>query len=561
MIVQIPAFQGMVTALAPRLLNPEQGEYAENCTFRTGNLVPAKGRSSVPPGTFAGETFIANAETLYLYEDEFWFSWADDVSAVPSPINEDPFRRVYFTGDGVPKYTNSSIATGAGTLPFASYLLGIPASTAPIGTVTYYDQSQDLPEGDDASGYDVPSESGYINLETLDDTTRFYVCTLVSAYGEEGPPGPPTSALEIYSPNDSVELAFGDTGGFGNRNITTRRIYRTASSIDTTSFYLCGEQPVVNGTFVDTLTDAQLGAELATQNYDLPPEDMQGIILTSFGVVVGFTGNTVVPSEAALPYAYPVDYRQTVPDTIMGLAETAGGIVIVTDNKPAIMTGAMPDAFTITVMDAPYPCLSKHSIVDMGESVMYASHEGLVSVSQSGARLLSQPFLSRDYWKSLKPETMKAYRASDYYIAFFDNGKGCMVDMRSGDFSELDFSATAAYFDGPTGELYVLDEADGQLKTMNSGAGLTLTWRSKVFDVRGKSLTIGKILTQSPGTLTVSIVVDGVQLMGVPVTGIDPIFRLPAFRGDRLQFEVTGTGEIESIILASSAEELRSVQL
>ena len=429
----------------------------------------------------------------------------------------------------------------------------------PLVTVNYHDQSEDLDDGDDVSSYDTEPQSGFINIETLDDVTRFYVCTYVSAYGEESAPGTVSDAVELFSDSDVPSLSFGDTGGFGNVNITTRRIYRTASSSDSTSFYLCGEIPVTNGNFTDTLTDAELGAELSTQDYDKPPEDMQGIILTSFGVVVGYTGNTIVPSEAALPYAYPVAYRQSVPDTIMGLAETAGGIVIVTDNKPAIMTGAMPDAFTITVLDAPYPCVSKHSIVDMGESVMYASHEGLVSVSQSGAKLLSQPFLSREYWQSLKPSTMKAYRASDYYIAFFDNSRGCMVDMRSGDFVELDFYADAAYFDGPTGELYVLES--GQLKTMNSGAGLTLTWRSKVFDIRGKSLTIGKILTQSPGNLSVSVVVDGVQLMAVPLTGVDPIFRLPAFRGDRMQFEVTGTGEIESIILASGAEELRSVQL
>ena len=559
MIVHIPSFQGMVTALAPRLLSAEQGEFAENCVFRTGNLAPAKGRSVVPDGTFASQNFVSGAESLYLYEDDFWFSWDKDVNAVPSPINEDPHKRVYFTGDGVPKYTNSSIATGAGTLPFSSYELGLPSPAVPIVTVNYHDQSEDLDDGDDVSSYDTEPQSGFINIETLDDVTRFYVCTYVSAYGEESAPGTVSDAVELFSDSDVPSLSFGDTGGFGNVNITTRRIYRTASSSDSTSFYLCGEIPVTNGNFTDTLTDAELGAELSTQDYDKPPEDMQGIILTSFGVVVGYTGNTIVPSEAALPYAYPVAYRQSVPDTIMGLAETAGGIVIVTDNKPAIMTGAMPDAFTITVLDAPYPCVSKHSIVDMGESVMYASHEGLVSVSQSGAKLLSQPFLSREYWQSLKPSTMKAYRASDYYIAFFDNSRGCMVDMRSGDFVELDFYADAAYFDGPTGELYVLES--GQLKTMNSGAGLTLTWRSKVFDIRGKSLTIGKILTQSPGNLSVSVVVDGVQLMAVPLTGVDPIFRLPAFRGDRMQFEVTGTGEIESIILASGAEELRSVQL
>ena len=145
MRISVPTFKGQNNAFAPRLINNEQAQLASNCSVKNGNLAPLKPRSGVNPQP----TLANNINTLFLYQDAHWFSWPDDVDVVESPISDDQYQRVYFTGDGVPKYTTNSLATGAGVLPFAEIELGLDSPDAFAVSATYYDQSQDLGENDD----------------------------------------------------------------------------------------------------------------------------------------------------------------------------------------------------------------------------------------------------------------------------------------------------------------------------------------------------------------------------------------------------------------------------
>jgi hypothetical protein len=550
MRIAVPTFKGINNAFSPRLIENEQASSAANCFTRNGNLTPLKSNAS--EGT---PTLAANAKSLFLYQDAFWFSWTGVVNAVDSPIAQDDYQRVYFTGDGVPKYTNSSTATGAGVLPFASYELGVDNPTSFSFTVTYHDQAADLDEGELESDYPTMPDSGFINIETDDDETRFYVCTYVTAYGEEGPPSVITSNIELYHPTDSVTLNFSDTGGFGQQNITQRRIYRSATSGESTELYLVAEIPVTDTSYTDNVAGYALGALLATDDYDKPPTDMVGLIVTATGVAIGYTGNTIVPSEPYLPYAYPTGYRQSLPDNIKGLVEMNGGIVVATDNKPAILYGSTPDSYTLNVLDAAFPCVSSRSLVDMGEAAIYASHDGLVSVSQGGAQLITTNLLSKEYWRSLNPETIEAYRYHEYYIGFYGASAGFMFDLRTGNYFELDFYASAGYFDSASGKLYLV--VNDALVSFDNGSELTYTWESKQFDLTNTTFSVAKIRGESLDNTQFAIEVDGTEIMSVALSGADRTVRLPPFRARRLSFKLTGTDEIESVIIASSTEELR----
>lgn len=546
----VPTFKGLVNAVSPRLIAESQSQVASNCRVRNGNLRPLK--SNIAEGS---PTLATNAKTIFLYGDTHWFSWDSDVSVVNSPIAQDGYQRVYFTGDGEPKYTNSAIATGAGVLPFADYQLGVDNPESFLYSVTYHDQSLDLEEGDDPANYTTEPESGYINVETDDDETRFYVCTYVTAYGEEGPPSPISSNIELFSPSDVVTLSFYDNGGFGDQNITLRRIYRTATSGDATQLYLVDEIPVTDASYQDNKQSYELGALLATDDYDKPPSDMQGLIVTTFGVAIGFADNAIIPSEPYLPYAYPIGYRQSLPDNVVGLAEMSGGIVVATDNKPAIMSGTLPDSFTVTVLDAALPCVSGQSLVDMGEAALYASHDGLVSISQGGAQIITTTLLSKEYWQSLQPETIRAYRYGEYYVAFYGGASGFVFDLRNGDFFELDFYADAGFYDTKSGKLYLV--VNDALVSFDNGSELTYTWQSKDFDLTDSMLSCVKIRGESLDNTQFTLTADGADILTLSLSGADQFFRLPSFRARRLSFTLSGTDEIESVILATSPEELR----
>tara|TARA_R110002167_G_scaffold91458_1_gene246086 strand:- start:159475 stop:161133 length:1659 start_codon:yes stop_codon:yes gene_type:complete len=546
---QIPIFKGLNNAISPRLIPDEQAQFSKNCLLRNGNLSALRAN--------AGETTPALAtspESLFLYQDTHWFSWGGDVTALNSPIAQDQYQRVYIIGDGAPKYTNSSIATGGGALPFSDYLLGIPSPNQPIGDITYYDQELDLVSPDVATDFPVDSNSGYINITTDEDETRFYVCTLVSAYGEEGLPSVVSTVLEMLYSKDFVTLTFSDLGGFGNYNITKRRIYRTATSGEITEFFLVDEIPVTQATYVDNNVTSLLGAELNTTSYNSPPSNMAGGIITANGVLVGFAKNEIIPSEPYLPYAFPLEYRQSLPSNIVALAEMSGGIVIATDDKPAIMTGLTPNSYTLTILDAAYPCVSKRSMVDIGEAAIYASHDGLVAISQQGASLASESTLSREYWHTINPDSIHAYRYKDYYIGFCNGDMGFSFNLKDGTFTELDFYASAGFFDTKTGKLYLL--VDDLLVSFDNGSELSFTWQSKEWQLPNASLSTVKVRGNVLAGITLKVIADDIQIMSKSLENTIDTFRLPAIRAERLSVELTGTGEVSTVTLGSSPQDL-----
>lgn len=549
MRIAVQAFRGMNNAVSPRLIENEQGERAVNCVVKNGNLTSLKNNKAVasPP------TLAANARTLFLYRGTHWFSWPVDVDVVDSPIAEDEYDRAYYTGDGVPRYTNSSIATGAGVQPFANNTLGLDNPDAFSASVTYHDQSNDL-DGRDPNDFESEPESGYLNLETDDDETRFYVCTYVTDFGEESAPSAVSQELNIFCEDDSVTLTFSDTGGFGAQKISRRRIYRSATSGDVTQFFLVDELPVSTDTYTDTKSVYELGAELETEEYAKPPENMKGLIATSNGVVIGFVGNTVVPSEPYLPYAYPLAYRQTLQDKVVAMAEMSSGVVIATEDKPVIMQGTLPDSFTMTVIDAALPCVSKRSMVDMGEAAIYASHEGLVSISQGGAQLITKDLLSEDYWQSLDPSTVQGYRYNEFYVGFYGGSAGFVFDLRRGDFFELDFYASAGYFNSPEGKLYLI--VNDTLVEFDAEGDLTYTWQSKQYDISRTTPSSVKVFTENAQNTAMRVYADNALVVDMPLMGTDPVARLPAFRGRRLHFVLEGNDEIETVAIATSQGEL-----
>ena len=551
MLISIPTFQGMNTSLSSPLISETQSPLASNCVVREGKLQPLKSNESITQ-----PTLVANATTIFLYDDNHWFSWVNEVHAVNSTIAQDQFERVYFTGNGVPKYTNSSIATGAGALPFASYELGLDAPDPPTITArNYYDQSLDLAANETVDDYPTETGSGFINIETSDDETRFYVCTYVSAYGEESQPSLVSEAVELFYSKDTVELFFGDIGGFGNVNIIRRRIYRTATGGDTTEFFLVGEQDVSSSTFLDNRSTSQLGAELTTEGFVKPPANMQGIIGTSTGVIIGFAGNEIIPSEPFLPYAYPLDYRQSLADNVVALAEMSGGIVVATDNKPVVIQGVTPDSYTVSTLDAAFPCVSSRSMVDMGEAALFASHDGLIAVSQSGAKNITESVLSRQYWRNLVPSTIHGYRYHQYYVGFYNDSAGFIFDLTNGNYFELDFYAKAGYFDTKTGLLYLCVGSDFVI--FDNGNNLNYEWLSKEFELTGEVLSCVKVRGKNLENSTLDYYADETLLVSQPLGGNITVFRLPAHRSDLLQFKVSGTGEIKNISFASSMLELK----
>lgn len=533
-------FRGEMPIVDERLLPDANAQVARNVYLRRGTLKPERA-----PGPIAGLPNVIAPSSLYRYPNGnngagFWMIWGGGkrVHAVKSPLADDAWQRVYWTGDGPPKMGGiAEITDGAQPYPARSFRLGIPApSNAPVASA--------------------PSDRVSVEEHPLTAVQTSYVVTLISRFGEEGPPSFASSPIIRW---DMVDDA--PAGGAvvlslpaipsGAHDLITKRIYRAESS---GVFQHVGDVPAAQGSFTDTVPSENMGVSLPSLEWDMPDDRLVGLTALPGGFLAGYFGNTLCFSEAFYPHAWPVAYQLAFSEDVVGIAAVAGGLVVATNGRPHMITGSSPAAMADMHLDEDQPCVAGRSLVDMGEYAVYASPNGLVAVGGGSAQLLTKAMISREQWKALKPETIHAYRHDGRYLAFYEGG--CFAFTPGEGFEFFDVSATAGWYDLAKDQLCLIQ--GNAITAWGSGDTMTLRWRSKVHEVAPGSggFSCAKVIArQYPVTLR--LIADGVTMLELPVASRD-LFRLPA--GYSLcrdwEVEVEAAHEAQSVQIASSPSEI-----
>lgn len=523
--LSIGTFRGMMPRVDPRLLPEQNGQKAVNCYFDHGNLEALNAPLSL------STTVKSNAKTLFLYQNQHWFSWPQEVHAVNSPIPQDPHQRVYFTGTDCPRYTKQDIAIGA-QLPNSSIKLGIPKPTGMILA-------------------DNPAREVADIVDATDDETRFYTFTWVSGVGEEGPPADPSNKVVLTEPETQHVTLHLPVITVNDRNITHRRIYRSATSGDVTEFFLVAELPVNTTNYVDKKLTEELSVLLASQNYFPPPEGMKGLTALPNGVLVGFDGNVVCPSEPNLPYAYDPNNQLACDWDVVAIGALPNGAVIATKGQPYLLQGFTPDSYQLIKLESSAPCVSSRSLVDMGSMVIYASPEGLVAVGNGEPELITRSLMTFEQWQAFQPETIHAYQYKDKYIAVSAT-KALMFDPAGPDLIEVDFDAATAYRI-PESERLVMAKG-GAMKDFNAGpTPLRFSWRSKEFKSKPTPMSAAKVVGDG---VVMNLYRDGQLIFSSPGLSGEKVMRLPAGYGSSWSIELEGTGMVETVAIGNSIAEL-----
>ena len=538
--VDIETFGGMLPRVSSRLLPAGKSEYSNNCNFNSGDL--ESWRDTTPADDQGGDLVLSvRPRSLYLYNDENWFSWNTDVDAIGSPVARDVFDRVYFTGDGAPKVTSNQISRGNGVRePVASFDLGVPAPIAPTATVTF--------EGSDTSG------------DLADDQARAYVLTYVTAYGEEGVPSPASNIVLLKSDDGIVSLDI--TGLVVNRsNIASVNVYRSATTGNNSEFFFVAQIPLSQTTFVDEVASVNLGEELDTYDLDAPPVDLKGLVLGTNGMAAGFVKNEFMVCEPYLPYAWPTKYSLTTEHDIVAIQPTSTGFVIGTKGNPYIVSGVAPDSLSQDRIDIAQACVSKRSMVDMGQVVIYASPDGLVSASESGAKLMTGELFDKRTWAAYMPETIHAYCHEEKYIGFYgdvnDNGLGVggfVFDTMTGNFEPISIYAQGGYTDLRQDTLSLIIN-DTLHEWEGSSEYLPKVYRTGAMQMGSMSYTAMKVWSDDVTKVGIKLIVDGVYRYSKESLTRSS-FRLPVMRGREWQVEITGDAIVERVTLATSMREL-----
>lgn len=568
-------FSGEIPRLISRLLPDTGAQVAENVRLDDGGLTPV--RKSRPEHIFTG---IEGIQTIYKFGDT-WLAWDSVVNAVPGPVAED---RLYYTGDGAPKMRVGTTV----------YPLAVPyPSTALTAAVT-------------------GSGSG-------DVTTRLYVYTWVTSFGEESEPCPVSNEVDWQAGQTLTLSGFAATPT--GRAITKQRIYRSQSSNQSgTDLFFIAERNASTSDFVDTYAADQFGEVLPSKDWNQPPADLTGLIAMPNGMMVGFSGKELCFCEPYRPHAWPEKYRLTASFPIVALSSYGTTVVAGTQGYPYVASGNAPEAMIEEKIEVNLPCVNARGMVDLGYSAAYPSNDGLVIVSNGGATVATDALFTRADWQRIAPGTIVSAQFAGRYFASYLYLDIDGVTLTQGTFVidltnsqpfvlRYAFKADAFHYDLPSGQLYYLMgdtvyefDAIGQTNEV-------MTWKSKRF-VLPTPVTMGAILVESGilespeerqarlnqiaailaanNTLLASdsmgseidgaaidvFAMNGDNLQQIPpdkfisvkvyadgvlvrtVSTLDDVKRIPAKAARVWEIQVNGTAEVEQVTLATTAREL-----
>jgi len=501
--IQFGAFSGKRPKLSAHLLADTEAQTANQTNLEHGDLRSFRNASRISAlaGTIYTSLFqyIANSTTHWVMDVAY------DIDIAKSPIIEDTYERLYFTGCGQLRAFANDLVSSPFDPATDYYKLGLPApTTAPV-------------------------------IEAGGGTTRYYCYIYVTAYGEEGPPSATAGGATV---NDSSPTIDSIATPPSDKRITKIYLYRTASStagvadfryvlsayfFDAAATYVQNDYVVYSGTLWkctdgsghsgawnaahftegDDVSDANLSLSLLnSEYYEEPPTGLKGLVAHPAGFFAGFVGNTVYMSEVGLPHTW--QYKEQFYENIVGLGVYGESIIVITDGYHYSLTGSHPSQMSKNRYADFCPCLAKRTIVSALDGVFFASSTGIIRIDYNGLRNATQDFLTVDDWALYYPASMNGQFYNGRYFGWYASGtnEGCIiVDFTNGILCDLDFTSDAGYV-ASDGNYYVILDDETSLtgtKCIKQWEGDTVnyiyyTWKSKKILLEHKvNFTAGRV--------------------------------------------------------------------
>lgn len=388
--------------------------------------------------------------------------------------------------------------------------------------------------------------------------TRVYVWTWVnkeSGYEIESGPSPASLPIEVYA-EQTASISGRSTVPTGYV-VTHWRLYRSVSG----TYLYVTELPVSQTSYTDNVLAEDLGDELPTLTWAPPPAKLSGLTNLPNGIMAGFVGRDVYFCDPYHPHAWPENYTLSFDYPVVGLGRMDTTLAVLTTGTPYFVQGSHPDSMVSVKTDLEQACVSKRSIVSTNGFVIYASPDGLVLLTPSGSKLITEQYFTRAQWQSyFSPSSIHAYTHDLKYVAFYNNGTtsgGFIYDPTSGQFILHDIYATAGYSDLQNDKLFVAF-ADRSVKTWLGGSAKTYTWKSKKFTLPQVAGFSCAQLEAESYPVTAKFYSDG-TLVHTQTVASRAAFRLPVAPGRDIEVQIEGTSDVFGLSIAQSMEELAGV--
>jgi hypothetical protein len=500
--------------------------------------------------------------------DAFNSDSASPARVILSQTNIDDLELSYLstlTNDGeVRKFVfNPAVASNIYGLVGASANVEIYGAVSPIAVVTSVatgtSATLHLREGTfpTKATYAEMSGTGTIAAPSLTES-RVYVYTWVneeSGFEFESAPSPASAIVDVHDKQTVTLSGFGTP--IDEYTVTHKRIYRSVNGV----YLFVVQLPYDTANYTDSKDPDELSEELPSATWTPPPSTLRGLINLPNGIMAGFVGRDVYLCDPYHPHAWPEQYIQTVDYPVVGLGRMDTTLAVLTTGSPYFLQGTSPDTMVLVKSDLEQSCSSKRSIVSANGVVMYASPDGLVLLTPSGSKIVTENYFTRAQWQSyFVPTSIHAYMHDLKYIGFYNNGTtsgGFIYDLTSGQFILHDIYATCGYTDLQRDQLF-LGFSDRALKKWLVGAPKSYTWRSKKFTLPQVTGFSCAMLEAESYPMTLKFYMDGTLFHTQTVASRDA-FRLPVEQGHDFELQIEGAYEVFSVAVAQSVEELVGV--
>lgn len=536
-------FGGALPRVNPRHLPPGGAVLAENCDFRRSDL---RAHAGLGPARVVDKPGALSAYPLDLTND-VWLAWDKPVSVVAS-MATDANGRIMYSGDGYPKQTDLTLACAgpAGAWPYQTRRLGVlPAAQAPTLTLQGTAGSQLVKSG------------------------LGYVYTLVTDWGEESSPSPPSALVDLYA-GQTVRLSGFTLPTNSGNNVTRIRIYRLESGSKATADYQYLTEIGASDSYYDDDLSLTSGQVLETATWLPPPELDNGRYLAGLmpfvnGLTCGFLDRSVYFSVPFVPYAWPASYAATCGEPLVGISYFGQTVVALTAEREYRITGQDPGAMVIEPVPHSKGCLAAASIVATPLGVVSAGPDGLYLSESGGRRLLSGACWLAQDWRALGPEGLHGFYVDGAYLGLLPaSNTGFLFDLTTGTKVDLAWGPGSVVRGGiflPSLDqlrLLVQEGTGYALRPWGTGSDLALRWRSRPEVLPATtSFSVAKVVGGFTAPLTLTIYIDGRQRLRRQVRD-ESAFRLPpGLRGSAWQVELSGSGPVDQVRLASSMLEVR----
>ena len=397
-----------------------------------------------------------------------------------------------------------------------------------------------------------------------------YCYTYVTVNDEESLPSPASAAaLWSYPINNTVGNIVTSPEATA-RGVNRIRIYRSQTSdLGVTDFYFVAEISAGVPAYAHFITTTPLAEPITSLDNDLPINSLRGLISLPNGMMAAFSGKQLYFCEPFIPHAWPSKYSLTVDYPIVALVSFGSTIAVLTTGTPYVVQGTHPDSLVMERIEQNLPCLAAQGVADLGYTAIYPSTEGLVSISPSGAQVISKAMFTLEQWEAFVPASFVAgvhdgrYVFSFYDLAAFTRRVG-IVDMtgQTPFYVEGNTAIAAMFYRIQTGDLYLLRgvETGTEIVRWERGDHFAFRWKSKRFELPSK-VSFGAIIVDTDPiagaaeTFACDVLADGVVIR--TITNANQIERLPdTAETKRWEIEVRGTVSVTAIRMGITPDDL-----